>query len=103
MPIPAHFWSPQLLETSWGFPGRVQSSQNMVQGLHMYLEGLKPATYLPASQTTALPHLCVELFPTSLPALSSRIPVGEGGELLTEFRLAQGVLDSEPPLPPERG
>lgn len=51
---------------------------------------------IPASKPNhSITSLCIEPFPTSLPALPLPIPVGEGGKLLTEFRLALGVLDSE--------
>lgn len=53
---------------------------------------------IPASKPNhSITPLCVEPFPTSLPAPPSPIPVGERGKLPTEFRLALGVLDSETP------
>lgn len=74
----------------------------MVQGLHMYLGGAEASFFqnIPASKPNhSITPLCVETFPTSLPVLPSSIPVVEGGKLLTKFRRAQGVLDSEPCLP----
>ena len=47
----------------WGY--LVHFSQNTVQGLSIYLEGLKPhsaKTYLPENQTTALPLCVLETF-----------------------------------------